>query len=132
MSPSRMYLVAAVLLVLFAAAHTYGFRQVGPTWNADATVAAMKTTFQVQGQTRSYWGFFTGFGFFSTVTVLFCAVLAWQLSALPAEVLVRLTLVRWALAGCFVALTGLTWIYIAPVPAIFSAVITIVLALAAR
>src|ERR1017187_6643782 len=57
MSSARMYRVASVLLVLFAAAHSFGFRQVDPTWNADTTIAAMKTTFQVQGQTRSYWDF---------------------------------------------------------------------------
>jgi hypothetical protein len=100
MSPARMYRVASVLLVLFAAAHSFGFRRVNPTWNADATVAAMKTTFQVQGQTRSYWDFFSGFGFFATGLLLFCAILA--------------------------------WVYVAPVPAIFSAATTLVLVLAAR
>jgi hypothetical protein len=55
MSSARLYRVASVLLVLYAAAHQFGFRQVDPRWNADATVTAMKTTFQVQGQRRSYW-----------------------------------------------------------------------------
>jgi hypothetical protein len=127
-----MYRVASVLLVLFAGAHSFGFRQVNPAWNADATVAAMKTTFQVQGQTRSYWDFFSGFGLFTTVLVLFCAILAWELANMPADVLNRLTRVRWALAGCFDALTIVTWVYVAPTPAIFSAVIALVLALAAR
>jgi hypothetical protein len=132
MSSARLYRVSNVLLVLFAAAHSLGFRQVDPKWNVDATIAAMKTTFQVQGQTRSYWDFFTGFGFFATALVLFCAILSWQFAKLPAEVLKQLSLARWALAACFVALTTLTWFCVAPVPAIFSAVITLVLILAAR
>jgi hypothetical protein len=118
--------------MLFAVGHSLGFRKVDPQWNADATVAAMKTTFVVQGQTRSYWDFFTGFGFFSAGLVLFAAILAWQLSTLPGEMLNRLTLLRWAFAGCFAALTAITWVYIFPVPTVFSAVVTVVLLLAAK
>jgi Kef-type K+ transport system membrane component KefB len=45
MSSARLYRVASVVLLLFAAGHSFGFRKVDPRWNADATVAAMKTTF---------------------------------------------------------------------------------------
>ncbi len=132
MSSGRLYRVASVLLVLFAAAHSLGFRKVDPRWNADATVAAMKTTFQVQGQTRSYWDFFSGFGFFCTGMLLFAAILAWQLSSLPAEFLNRLKLVRWAFAVCFVALTALTWFFLFPLPTITTALVAITLVLAAK
>jgi hypothetical protein len=117
--------------VLFAAGHSMGFRKVDPRWNADATVTAMKTTFLVQGQTRSYWDFFTGFGFFCSGLILFCAVLAWQLSSLPADVLGRLKVLRWAFAAWFGALTILTWVYIFPVPTVFTALVGITLAFAA-
>jgi hypothetical protein len=132
MSSARLYRVASVLLVLFAAAHSLGFRNVDPTWNADATVAAMKMTFQVQGQTRSYWDFFSGFGFFCTGLLLFCAFLAWQLGTLPADMLHKLKPVRWAFAACFVALTLITLLYIFPAPTIFTALVALVLILAAR
>ncbi len=132
MSSARLYRTAAVLLVLYAAAHSFGFRTVDPRWNADTTVAAMNTTFQVQGVTRSYWDFFSGFGFFATGLLLFCAILAWQLATLPADVLHRLKLVRWAFAGCFVVLTGITYVYIFPAPLVFTALVAIVLVLAAR
>ena len=132
MSSTRLYRTASVLLVIFAAAHSFGFRQVDPRWNADATVAAMHTMFQVQGQTRSYWDFFSGFGFFCTGLLLFAAVLAWQLSALPAEMLGRLKLTRWAFAACFVGLTVLTWVFIFPLPTIFTALVALSLVLAAR
>jgi hypothetical protein len=132
MSSARLYRVASVLLVLFAVAHSFGFRQVDPRWNADATVAAMKLTFQVQGQTRSYWDFFSGFGFFCTGLLLFSAILAWELGALPTDVLYRLKRVRWAFAACFVALTIVTWRYIFPAPTTFTALVALVLVLAAR
>ena len=83
MSSARMYRVASVLLVLFAAAHSFGFRQVDPTWNADTTIAAMKTTFQVQGQTRSYWDFFSGFGFFVTGSCFFARYWRGSLPSCP-------------------------------------------------
>jgi hypothetical protein len=127
-----MYRVASVLLVLYAAAHQFGFRQVDPTWNADATVMAMKTTFQVQGQTRSYWDFFSAFGFFATTFLLFAALLAWQLGALPANVRNEMKLVRWAFAVCFVVLTVITWLYVFPAPTVFSALVALTLVLAAR
>lgn len=131
MSSALFYRIASAILVLYVAAHQLGFRQVDPRWNADATVAAMKTTFQVQGQTRSYWDFFSGFGFFCSGLLLFCAVLAWQLGALPADVMSRLKLVRWAFAACFVGLTIVTWRYIFWAPTAFTAVVALVLVLAA-
>ena len=131
MSPALLYRAASALLLLYAAGHQLGFRRVDPKWNAEATVAAMKTTFQVQGQTRSYWDFFSGFGFFCTGLLLFAAILAWQLGALPAEVLRTLTLVRWAFAACFVVLTILTWRYFFPAPTGFSAAVALTLVLAA-
>ncbi len=91
----------------------------------------MHTTFEVQGQTRSYWDFFSGLGFFSTGFLLFAAVLAWQLGRLPANVLGRLTTVRWAFAICFAALTVMTWKYFFPAPTVFSALVTVSLLLAA-
>ena len=131
MSSKVLYRVAAVILVLYAAGHTMGFRRVDPAWNADGTVAAMKMTFQVQGQTRSYWDFFTGFGFFCTALLLFAALLAWQLSAPTAEQLRALNVIRWAFAVCFIGLTILTWRYFFPVPVILSALAALTLVLGA-
>ena len=132
MSSTRIYRIASVLLVLYAAAHQFGFRQVDPTWNADATVMAMKTTFQVQGQTRSYWDFFSAFGFFCTALLLFSAILAWQLGTLSAGALAELKPVRWAFAACFVGLTIITWLWVFPAPTVFSALVALTLVLAAR
>lgn len=131
MSPALLYRVASVILVLYAAAHQFGFRQIDPQWNADAAVAAMKVTFQVQRQTRSYWDFFSAFGFFCTGFLLFAAILAWQLGGLPADMLHRLKVVRWAFAACFVALTVVVWRYVFPAPTIFTAVAALALVLAA-
>ena len=132
MTASLVYRIASILLVLFAAGHTLGFRKVDPRWGADSVVASMRSVqFEVQGFSRSYWGFYVGFGFFVSVFLLFAAVLAWQLGGLSKETLVLMPLVTWSLAICFVGVTVLSWLYFFIAPMVFSGVITLCLVLAA-
>ena len=132
MRPSLWYRISSVLLVLFALAHQLGFRSVDPRWGADSVVHAMQAThFEVQGLTRSYWDFFTAFGFFVTVLLLFAAFLAWQLSRLSKEALRGLGPVTWALALSFVVITFIAWRYIFFFPLLFSGVVALCLLLAA-
>jgi len=121
-----------MVLVLFAAGHTFGFRQNVPEWKADAVIALMRSVhFDAQGFTRTYWDFFSAFGLFASVFLLFAAVLAWLLSGLPAETLARVRSIAWALALCFVAITALTWRYAFTTPLVFSIVTTVCLIAAA-
>jgi hypothetical protein len=132
MTSVAFYRISAILLVLFAGGHTIGFRRVDPRWGIDGVVSGMRTTrFDVQGLSRTYWGFYVGFGLFVTVLLLFAAVLAWQLGKLPAEVLHAMPLVTWGFALSFIAVTYLSWRYFFPAPVIFSAVIALCLVVAA-
>ena len=132
MKPVLLYRIASGLLLLFAIGHTLGFRQVDPSWGADSVVGALKSTpFNVQGFTRTYWDFYTGFGLFVTIFLVFAAVLAWQLGNLPQNVLRAMPVVPWALALGFMGVTFLSWRYFFVVPLAFSAVITLCLILAA-
>ena len=132
MKASVFYRIAAVLLLLFAAGHTFGFRQSDPQWGVDALLGSVRSIhFDVQGFNRTYWHFFVGFGFFVSVFLLFSAVLAWQLGGLPAETLAVMRVTVWALALCFAAITVLSWIYLFIVPIVFSMVITVCLTAAA-
>jgi hypothetical protein len=132
MKPALLYRIASGLLVLFAIGHTLGFRQVDPSWAAEGVVGALKSLrFDVQGFTRTYWDFYTGFGLFVTVFLVFAAVLAWQLGSLPQNVLRAMPVVPWTLALSFVGVTLLSWRYFFVVPIAFSAVITLCLLLAA-
>jgi hypothetical protein len=127
-----LYRISSVLLVLFAAGHTFGFRQNNPEWGADAVLAVMRSVhFNAEGFNRSYWDFFTAFGLFFSVFLLFAAVLAWLLAALPAETLARVRSIAWALAICFVAITALNWAYAFTIPIVFSSLITLCLIAAA-
>jgi hypothetical protein len=132
MKASMFYRIAAVLLLLFAAGHTLGFRQNNPEWGADAVLGLMRSVhFDAQGFTRTYWDFFSAFGLFVSVFLLFAAVLAWLLGGLPAETLARVRSIAWALAICFVAITALSWRYVFTIPIVFSALITVCLTAAA-
>src|SRR6267154_6837145 len=133
MKASLFYRIASVLLVLFAAGHTFGFRQNNPEWGADAVLGLMRSIrFDAQGFTRTYWDFFSAFGLFFSVFLLFAAVLAWQLAGLPAETLARMRRTAWALAICFAAVTALSWRYAFTTPVVFSTMITVCLIAAAR
>lgn len=133
MKASVLYRIASVLLLLFAVGHTLGFRQNNPDWKADAVLGLMRSVrFNALGFNRTYWDFFSAFGFFFSVLLVFAAVLAWQLSSLPAETLARVSSIAWALAICFVAVTALSCGFAFTIPIVFSALITVCLIVAAR
>jgi hypothetical protein len=132
MKASLLFRIASVLLVLFAVGHTLGFRRVDPRWGIDSLIGQLRSTdFAVQGFNRSYWDFFTGFGFFVTILLLFAAIVSWQIGGLPKEVLSAMPLITWSLAICFVLVTVLSYRYFFIVPVIFSGVITVCLVLGA-
>ena len=132
MSPSLLYRIASALLVLFGLAHQLGFRQVDPRWGVDSAIGALKATqFQVQGMTRTYWDFFSGFGFFVTVLLFFAAILAFQLGGLSRETLSSLGLVTWAFALSFLVITLLTWRYFFIAPLVLSSLVALCLLTAA-
>lgn len=132
MKASLFYRIASVLLVLFAIAHTLGFRQNVPEWGVASLIDSMRSIhFDAQGFSRTYWDFFSAFGFFTSVFLWFASVLAWQLGGLPAETLARMRRTAWALAISFVAVTALSWRYAFTAPIVFSTIITICLIAAA-
>jgi len=126
---SVLYRIASVLLLLFAAG---GFHQNNPERRADAVLGLMRSIhFDAQGFRRTYWDFFSAFGLFFSVFLLFAALLAWLLGGLPAETLVHVRNIAWALAICFVAVTALSWRYAFTTPIVFSTLITLCLIAAA-
>jgi hypothetical protein len=132
MKRSILYRLSSILIVLFAAGHTIGFRMTDPKLGVDGLLASMKSIrFTAQGFSRTYWDFFTGFGLFVSVFLLFAALLAWQLGGLPSRTLASLRIVAWALAICFVFVTILSWQYFFLAPILFSAIISVLLLTAA-
>jgi hypothetical protein len=132
MKASTLYRVAAVLLVLFAAGHTIGFRQSDPTWGVDALLSSMRSIhFDMQGFDRTYWDLFVAAGFSVGIFYLFAAILAWQLGGLPTATVALMRGTTWAFALCFAAITVVSLRYLFVIPIVFSIVITLCLTAAA-
>ncbi|MGD0404006.1 MAG: hypothetical protein ABSB66_12515 [Candidatus Acidiferrales bacterium] len=132
MKASMYYRIAAVLLLLLAVGHTLGFRQSDPAWGVDALLTAMRSLhFDVQGFSRTYWDLFQAAGFCVGVFYFFAAILAWQLSSLPAATLALMRGTAWAFALCFAAITVVSWKYLFVLPIVFSTMITLCLIAAA-
>jgi hypothetical protein len=132
MKASILYRIAAVLLLLFAVAHTAGFRQTDPSWGVDALLSSLRSIrFDVLGFKRTYWDFFVAAGFSAGVFYLFAAILAWQLGGLPTATLAIMRGTVWAFALSFAVITAVSLKYLFIIPIAFSIAITICLTAAA-
>jgi hypothetical protein len=132
MRAATLYRTAAVLLLLFAAAHTLSFRQSDPQWGVDALLSSMRSIhFDVQGFNRTYWDFFVAAGFSVGMLYLFAAILAWQLGGLPVATLALMRGTVWAFALSFAVITIVSWRYLFIIPVAFSIAITVCLTAAA-
>ncbi len=81
-----LYRTAAVLLLLFALGHTFGFLRFTPTTTEGRAVqSAMNNVRLVTNADFTYGKFYTGFGLFATTYLLFSAFLAWYLGGLTSK-----------------------------------------------
>lgn len=132
MRAPAFYRIAAVLLLLFALAHTLGFRQSDPQWGTGPLLESMRSIhFSVQGFNRTYWDLFEAAGFSVGVFYLFAAILSWQLGRLPAATLTLMRSTVWTFALCFAVITVVSWRYLFLLPIVFSIAITLCLGTAA-
>jgi hypothetical protein len=132
MKPSLLYRIASILLLLFAAGHTLGFRQIDPKWGVDSLIQSMRSIhFNANGSDRTYWDFFVGFGLFVSVFMVLAAIITWQFGGLPTETLAVMRISAWGFVVCFGMVVYLSWRYFFIVPVIFSVVIFLCLAVAA-
>jgi hypothetical protein len=133
MSATLLYRIAAVIFVLFAAGHTFGFLQFKPPTAEGIAVRDAMTSvhFAVEGRSYSYGGFYLGLGLQVTVYLLFSAVLAWQLGAMAGTSPHGLSVVAWAFFAVQLAGLALSIVYFGPVPSVFSGVVAICIGVAA-
>jgi hypothetical protein len=132
MKVSLLFRISSILLLLFAAGHTLGFRRIDPQWRVDSLVQSMRAIhFNVNGADRTYWDFFVGFGLFVTVLMVFAAIVAWQFGSLPSETLATMRVSAWGFVVCFAVIEYLSWRYFFIIPVAFSTVILLCLAAAA-
>jgi hypothetical protein len=128
-----LFRIASVLLVLFAAGHTFGFlRFKPPSPEAQVVRHAMDSVrFQAGRGNFSYGGFYTGFGLYITVYLLFAAFLAWHLGSFAGTNPRAIRPLAWAFFAVQVVSLVLSLIYFSAAPAAMSALLAVCLGWAA-
>ena len=133
MKATLLYRTASVLLLLFAAGHTFGFLKFQPpTPEAVAVRDAMNSVhFQVGRSELSFGGFYVGFGLILTAYMIFSAILAWHLGGLAASNPQAIGALGWAFFAFELASLALSWIYFSAAPVALSALVAACLGSAA-
>ena len=132
MTTTRWLRASAVISLLFAVAHTLGGRKYWSPMGENAVLNAMRDSqFHIEGVDRCYLDFYLGFGYSISVFQALLAVLLWQLGTLarsnPKAAAPMIIAIALATALC----GGISYIFILPLPALFSMVLLASLAVAA-
>jgi hypothetical protein len=123
--------IASVISLLFTVGHTMGgLRKWSPMGDNAVLKAMTDVRFDTMGANRSYLDFFMGFGWSISVFMLMQTILLWQLASLARTDPARLRPMIAVIALATVASGVIAWRFIFPVPAVFSGVLAIALALA--
>jgi len=117
--------ICAIVLLVFAAGHTFGFLGYTPKSAEGAAVkAAMDTVrFSFGSGTRTYGDLYRGFGLFVTAYLLFAAVVAWQLPSMLATSRDAFWILAIGLLAAQTAAVALCVVYFAAPQAIFAGVV---------
>ena len=123
--------IASVISLIFTAGHTMGgLRKWSPMGDNAVLKAMTDVRFDTMGANRSYLDFFKGFGWSLSVFMLMQTILLWQLALLARTDPARLRPIIAVIALATVASGVIAWRFIFPVPAVFSGVLALALALA--
>lgn len=132
MTPMIPLRVASILTLLYCAGHTLG-RPWTPAQGSGETavIAGMRSQqFVLEGFTRTYWDFYTGFGFAISGYLLLLAVVLWQLSGLAKAGSSRLRPLIAAFAAAFLFNAVVVWKFFFTTPAVFATAIALTLGFA--
>jgi hypothetical protein len=131
MSTMLLLRIASVISLVFTAGHTLGgLRKWSPMGDNSVLQAMTDVRFDAMGAKRSYLDFFMGFGWSLSVVMLMQTILLWQLASLALTDPARLRPMIAVIALATIASGVIAWRFIFPVPALFSAVLALVLSLA--
>jgi len=124
MNTTTLLRVAAAISLLFACGHAMGGRKDwSPMGETDILKAMREVRFDTMGVSRTYLDFYRGLGHSLTVFMLLETVVLWQLAAIaktdPAQA--RPMIASFTLAT--IASGVVSWLFLFPAPAIFSAIL---------
>lgn len=132
MKATLLFRIAAVMFVLFAIGHTFGFLTFKPATEQGLAVrdAMNNVHFEAQGRIYSYGGFYRGFGLSATASMLFEAFLAWYLGSMAKRGSREVKAIGWAFFIQQLSGLVLSWLYFGVPPMILSAVVTALIGVA--
>jgi len=131
MTTSLWLRISSVIALLFAVGHAMGgTKHWSPMGETEVLKAMREVRFDAMGVSRSYLDFYDGFGHSLTVSMLLEAVLLWQMAALARTEPARLRPMIVAFVLATIAGGVVAWVYIIPIPVVFSAVLAACLAVA--
>jgi hypothetical protein len=131
MATTRMLRIAAVISLLFTIGHSTGGLQHWSPMADNAVLRAMTIVhFETMGVSRSYLDFYMGLGWSLSVFMLMETILLWQLASLAKSEAARLRPMIAVIALATAGSAIIAWRFILPIPALFSVVLVIPLALA--
>ena len=130
MNATLLYRIASVVLVVFAAGHTFGFLKFRPASAEGLAVrdAMTNVRIEIKGSSFTYGDFYTGFGLMITAYLLFAAFLAWHLGTLAREQPAAIGALGWAFVAVQAVCVAVSLRYFFLLPSILSVVIVICLA----
>jgi hypothetical protein len=133
MSATLLYRIAAVVFVVFAVGHTYGFLSLRPSSaEARAVFDAMNSVhFEVGGRSFTYGAFYRGFGLSCTASMILSAFLCWHLGALARSAPAAIGLLGWVFFAVQVVGVVLSALYFGLPPMVLSAAVTALVGVAA-
>ena len=122
MKATTWFRITAVLMLLFAAGHTFGFLSFRATTDEGRAVfdAMNRVHFSEGHSTFSYGEFYRGFGLSITVSQLFFAWLAWTLAWMSKEGAAGVKDIAWGMVVLQLVGVLLSAKYFATIPALFS------------
>jgi hypothetical protein len=122
MKATLIYRIVAVVLVLFAAGHTFGFLNFTPATPEGRAVFASMNTVQIpnHGALYTYGNFYRGFGLSISANIVFSAFLAWWLGQVARTHPKTIVPIAWAFAATQAVGVVLSVLYFALLPALFS------------
>jgi hypothetical protein len=125
-SATVWFRISAVILLLFAGLHTFGFLSFKPPTEQGLAVreAMANVHFQVGSKIFSYGGFYRGFGLSATVSMLFESFVCWFLGGLARRNPREVVALGWALVVQQVIGMALSLMYFGVPPTVFAAVLT--------
>jgi hypothetical protein len=131
MTVTRWLRISSIISFLFAAGHTLGARKHWSPMGDNAVLQAMQSVqFDIRGTHRSYLDFYQGFGYSISVFQVLLAVVLWQLATVTAAKAVSVRPIIATITVATALCAGIAYVFILPLPALFSLLLTGTLAVA--